>query len=334
MKIVELQEKFSPKNFPGDINQGFTGAGERTDYVTGTHNNAGGGFPLMKDIDVVHALPGYERLEKGTKVYFVLPGQLVRGSEINAKPAKGVFAKIAVNSSDEADAVGYVLISNVQKPAGKKQSRVAMGATAQEKILEQLKKELGEENVELVSTAPVGSAKPDLVVRIGKGQYQFVQFEIKGTGGLKAPITVFDKSARRGQVPELLDKVAVAYTGGQAQDFTEMVDMYRAEDKTIGFPGDEGTGKSGKLPGALRTTDPEKLSNVRKVILDHFHESGDDYFAIYERESGDVHIFDTGRIMGPLDVADMPPFKKMVLATYGGPSAGAMRVGFKIVLDI
>lgn len=330
MKLIDLFEaSFTPKNFPGDINPGFSGAGERTDYVNNPQYNQTQGFPLIKDVKVHRPISGHETLSKGQEVFITRPGKLYKGVDIDAKPATGVFAQVGIKSADENDAVGWIPISAIQKPAGAKQSRVAMGSSAQDQILELIRQHHGEENVEFISSAPPGSTKPDLVISVNG---EIIQFEIKGANKINAPITFFDKSARRGvSIPEL-DELAQAYTG--ISSFEEMIDQYRKTNKAFGYPGDKGAPKSGKLPPDLSTTDKDILASVRRIILEHLWEGGDNYFVVYDRTNHSPYIFFTGKGKNILQANKFPNFKKASLKTYGGPSAGAMRVGFKVQLEV
>lgn len=324
MKLIELKEAaLSAKNFPGEINAEFPGAGERTNYVASQTD----GYPLLKDVNVVNPSPGYENLQKGTRVFVTNPGKLYRGSQIGATPSSGVFASVGVKSADPNNAIGMIPISAIEKPAGKKQSRVSAGSSAQDRIFEIIRDAYGEENVEYVSSAPVGSTKPDLVVKVNQTP---AQFEIKGTSSVSSPITFFDKSVRRGMSVEILNDLTRAFTG--IPTFEKMIDQFRKRDKSIGYVGDEGVGKSGKLPSELTSTDDDILQAVRNKIIEHLHEGGDNYFVVYDRSANEPHIFFTGLGKNVLKAKPIPKFKKASLQTYGGPSGGAMRVGFKIRL--
>lgn len=323
-----FEAPFSARNFPEEGNQQFTGAGERTNYIESDKNEQG--FSLLKDVKVVPKDGGDRiELEKGTTVHITRPGKLFRGEQIGASPSTGVFTLISKRSPEEDDALGYAPLSSIQKPAGATQSRMQTGAGSQEAIAEYLKDNYDGE-YEFVSTAKKGSTVPDLVVNLdGKP----VQFEIKGASSPTAPITFFDKSVRRDQRVELLDNFAHTFSGGATNSFTELVDEYREENPEVGFPGDEGAPKSGKLPRDFQVTDdPQLLAKLRQDILDHFAEGNDNYFAIHNRQKEEIYIYHTGHGANPLDEDPLPELDQFKLATYGGPSAGAMRVGIKIKL--
>lgn len=343
MKLHQLkpifEAAFSAKNFPEDGNEDFSGAGERTNYIESEKNDDG--FPLLKTVKVI-PLKGNDRfeLENGNLVHITRPGRLYRGEEIGATPATGVFTKIGRKSPKKKDAIGYVPLSAIEKPAGAQQSRMQTGSSSQEAVAEKLQQEYGDD-YEFVSTATKGSTVPDLVVKIKDQQ---IQFEIKGTTSPTAPITFFDKSVRRQQQVPLLDKFASTLSYGEASSFTQLVDLHREQQLQnvgdeeepqgiVGFPGDEGTPKSGKLPKEFEVTeDQQLLSRLREDIIEHFGEGGDNYFAIHNRSNDQIDIYHTGHGPNPLNEGSLPQLRSFKLATYGGPSRGAMRVGLKIKL--
>jgi len=330
MRLEELllEVAFSAKNFPETGNENFSGAGERTDYVNGKENKKDG-FPLAKDVHLIKPKPGLDKLFKDNKVFITVPGQLYRGAEIGAPNKKGVYTKVGLLSSKKKDSIGYLMISSITKPSGASQARVGTGSKSQDIIRDQLKDEYGSD-YEFISSAAPGSTKPDLVVRVDN---QEIQFEIKGQSSSTAPITFFDKSVRRGQTVELLDELAQTFSNNKFKTFTKLIDFYRKKDKTIGFPGDEGVVKSGKLPPELTIEDDRRLLNkLRITILRHFKNGGDNYFAIHNRTHDEVKIYHTKFGSNPLSEDPVPTFQRFSLQTYGGPSGGAMRVGLKIKL--
>lgn len=334
MKLSDLvilnEASFSAKNFPEDGNKDFAGAGERTNYIESEANKKDG-FPLTKDIKVVKKNGERVELKANTKVFITEPGKLFRGEDIGASPKTGIFTLVSKKSSKKSDALGYAPISSIQKPSGKTQQRTQTGSASQDAIADEIKKMLGDNAVvEVVSTAAKGSTAPDVILNVND---QKVQFEVKGTSSSTAPITFFDKSMRRGTKNEFLDEFGKIVTGGKAKSFTDAVDFYRKDDPTIGFPGDEGTGKSGKLPSEFRVTDSSLLKKFHKELLDHFAEGGDNYFAVHNRAQDKVDIYHTGHGPNPLKAPKLPPLKQFDVKTYGGPSGGAMRVGLKIKLQ-
>jgi len=307
---------FTAKNFPATENNiRFSGAGERTDYVT-CHSSPDG-------YDVVGAaclFPDGHELAPGTPVWFTSTELADR--ENAGADCRGVFGEVSL-TGPTGPAAGFIHISKVAKPSGNRQSRVAHGALAQNSVAEFLHSSV---DYEFVSSAPPGSTAPDLVVSID-GTIQ--QFEIKGTGSPSAPITLFDKSASRKSYPPLLDRLASIY-GTSEDTFVSLMDHYQSLDPSIGFAGDHGVGKSGKLPSEFRIDCPDMLHSMRNVLVDHFRDGGDNYFVVYDRGSRTSDIYFTGHGDNLLGVPDFPMLTQFHLSTYGGPSSGSTRIGLKV----
>lgn len=341
------EASFSPKNFPSEFgNDEFSGAGERTPYVPlsadGEYKHDKG-FPLNGDALLVSLGDDENRvLDAGTLVYFTYPAKLYRSEDIGVS-RKSTWAKVSLKGwREKAD--GYIPISKVEKPSGNAQQRVNHGAAAQKTVNEYIQeraKKLGL-MYEFVSTAPPGSTIPDLVVKLdGRNQ----QFEIKGASSQTAPITLFDKSARRESYDPWLDDLTDVFidnlpglkegltANNYSKTFAGVMDYYQNEvDPKIGFAGDEGVIKSGRLPGDFRTEDPEILKPMLQEIKDHFAEGGDNYFVVYNRTVGEFRLFHTGFGQNLLKAPKLPPLKKFELSTYGGASSGSTRVGVKVKL--
>ena len=208
------------------------------------------------------------------------------------------------------------------------QSRLSLGSSAQMTIRRELKKRFGDE-MRVVSFASAGSKHPDLIVDI-KGKR--IQIEIKGRTSSNSHITMFDTSVRRGEPNALLDELAYVITNGKIQSFEGLIDMYRQKNPAVGFPGDEGTPRSGKLPPELRSINAKFLEPVYLHILNHFHESGDNYFALYNRDTRDVEMYYTGVGPNVLRAPQFPHLSKLIVDTYGAAYEGAMRVALKVKL--
>lgn len=335
MKLRELFEtSFTPKNFPKEGNEGFPGVGERTNYAEEEQNKTEG-FALVKQTILVKPNGDRITLEQGQKLFITKPGVLKTGSNVpNGK--KGInYTKVSLRSSEQSDFLGYVPLNSLEKPAGKKQNRVGKGADSQTKVADYIKDMVGEENFELVSIATKGSTKPDIITKLyGKT----IQFEVKGADSKSAPISVFDISIKRGGRDEILDQISREFSSGKFRNFEELMDYYREQDptKSVGFVGDEGVGRSGKLPKEFKITDSTMLGSIRNIILKHFRKGmkgnpGDDYFVIDYRGGGDPEIYDLGSDSDKmLDVPDFPTLKSCTFATAGGASSGSIRVAFKI----
>lgn len=330
MKLNEIltEATFTPKNFPREGNEKFSGSGERTNYISHEINDTTG-FKVIKDSKILKPDGTRIDVKQGQKIYITKPGKLFRGEEIGAANKSGVYTQVSLTSPNKNDFLGYLQLSSIEKPSGKTQSRVQSGSEAQEKIFDFISNIVGNENVKLVSTAKKGSTLADLVVDVKNNT---IQIEVKGTQSDTAPITFFDKSARRNQSNEILDKFAKIFSKNKYKSFTELVDSYRKNDPTIGFPGDEGVGKSGKLPSAFNVSDSETLKQLKQILLDHFAENNDNYFAIYNSSNKQVKMFYTGHGKNVLKLPLLPDLKSFSVKTYGGPSGGAMRVGIKVKL--
>lgn len=343
---------FTAKNFPRDVvgNEKFSGSGERTTYVPTTSANTfkwKDGFPISKDT-YVYNKDGKQikKLNKGAIIHFTYPAKLHRALDIGLKGA-GIYAEISTKSHT-SDSEGFISISSVIKPAGGAQNRVASGSATQDLIaqkVEDIAFKLGK-NYEFVSTARIGSTAPDLIVTIDGKQ---IQFEIKGTNSAIAPVTFFDKSVnRRSPPPRVIEDIAKVYISNLKlvgkpisrlmtnmrieQNFVGLIDFYNQYDKKVGLAGDKGVSKSGFLPTQFTTQEKSILSDMRKVIIDHFKEGGDNYFIIHNRSNDNLQMYFTGLGENVLKLPSLPDFKSFALQTYGGASSGSTRVGLKIKL--
>lgn len=254
------------------------------------------------------------------------------------------------------------MISHVKKPGGKSQKRVAAGTKTQEECAAFIKELCLKEKISFkseYSVAPSGSTKPDLVMTIGGKR---IQFEIKGTNARANEITFFDVTARRKQNAKSeagkaeLDATAELYinsvselknvfkkqgntwdkirkkSGDGGGAFHAIMEYSKSLDPTIGYAGDKGVVKSGKLPSSLKTTNGGLLKNIHNLILQHFTKGGDDYFVIHDRSSDTFEVYNVNKQNDILKMPTLPVFKEFRLSTYGGPSAAGTRVGFKIKL--
>jgi len=345
---------FSPKNFPDNVgnNKEFSGAGERTTYAPVDVNN----YKFKEGFITDKATRLYKedgttarQLNKGDKVWFTTPATLHRAGEFNIK-GRSTLAPVSLKGHDQKPD-GYVVISHVVKPAGANQGRVGAGSKTQDMVALYVKDMAFKKGVEVESdfkTARPGSTIPDLVMTISKGR---TQFEIKGTNNRTAPITFFDKSVKRsGRKPNILEEIADVYIKtlkvkeGTVQSlmgrqrfpstFIGLVDFFQSRDPKIGLAGDDGVVKSGRLPAEFAVTDTRILKQMRQTILDHFKDGRDDYFVVHNRSSDEFEIYYVGggSSGNVLKAPELPNFKSFVLATYGGASGGATRVGLKIKL--
>ena len=345
--IIEMAT-FTAKNFPRDGNEQFPGAGERTTYVPSSENGVykwSGGFPLVEDTFLYKKDKPRTLIRKGEIVYFVHPAKLYTAKDIGVT-GRSNYAMISKNShTSEPD--GYISISSVIKPAGGAQNRVSSGSNTQNIVANKVEETAFNKgkNYEFISTARIGSTAPDLIVSIDDVK---IQFEIKGTTSFTNPITFFDKSASRRNVPEIINDIAKVFIASNSinntsvnslltknnlkSNFIGLIDLYNLYDKTIGLAGDAGVVSSGKLPPELTTTDVATLTKLRKVIIDHFAEGKDNYFVVHNRSNDEVKMYFTQYGKNLLELPVLPEFKSFSLSTYGGASSGSTRVGLKIKL--
>lgn len=238
---------------------------------------------------------------------------------------RGVFCPIRYQNN-----IGLFRVSHIAKPPTAPQARVNMGKAAQDAVVMYL----FDWNFELISTAPPGSINPDV---LGVIDCQKVQVEIKGTDTPRSQITVFDKSIRRGDIVPVLDTVATMFLPNVIPGegaFERCID-YCIEniDSTVGFAEDAHTLKSGRMPEFMTTKDPEILEKVKPLIIDHLKSSGDTHFAVYYRDRDDIMIFNIDETYeDPIEAPQFPQLTSFALRTYGGPSAGATRVGIRITI--
>lgn len=327
--------KFSSKNFPKQKN--IINSGERTCYVPCEHNILNyqiKPFVVSKKTNLYFFNNRVTDLLPNDEVYFTYPSELFRGEEIGLESnKKTLFAKVSLNS-DIFSPVGYVAISSIEKPSGNFQKRVESGKIAQEKVAEYIKSLNTDKKIETIHNAKQGSNNPDLLLDIDG---RIVQIEVKNKNNLSGFITLFDKSVSRNKKNVFLDDLTEAFVikndyllENNIHDFESVVDYYRRFDSSIGFPGDKGVNKSGKLPPELISSCPDVCEYFRKVILDNMIERNDDYFALVSATG--VYVY----AISDKNILNLPKFPKLLrvgLITYGGPSSGAMRVGIKVSLD-
>jgi hypothetical protein len=343
---------FTAKNFPRDVvgNKKFSGAGERTTYVPTSSANTfkwKDGFPLSKDA-YVYDKNGKQikRLSKGTIVHFTYPAKLYKSLEIGVR-STSTYAEISTKGHNFAPE-GFIPISSVIKPAGGAQNRVSAGSATQDLVAQKVE-EIAfklKMNYEFISTARIGSTAPDLIVSIDGEK---IQFEIKGTNSATAPVTFFDKSVnRRSPPPAIIEDIAKIYLSnlklvgkpisrlmanmGFKQNFVGIIDFYNQYDKKVGLAGDKNVSKSGFLPTEFTTKERVILTEMKKVIIDHFKKGGDNYFVVHNRSNDGLQMYFTGLGKNVLKLPELPEFKSFALQTYGGASSGSTRVGLKIKL--
>ena len=353
-----IAEKFGMVNFPNGVGGDKPQAGTRTVYapIDGQDYAYPEGFPTLKKTDLldINGESIGKSIDTNTTVHFVAPATL-------HKPKGSWIAKVSLKGHDKPFD-GYVVISHVKKPGGKSQKRVAAGTQTQQECAAYVKELCDKKGIEYASeftVAPSGSTIPDLVMTIDGKR---IQFEIKGTNARKNEITFFDITARRSQNAKSkagkaeLDKTAELYIqstpelrtvfrnkngewgklrrkrGDEGGAFHAIMEYYKSLDPTIGYAGDKGVVKSGKLPAIFKATSRDLLRNIHASILQHFTKGGDDYFVIHDRSSDTFEVYNVNTKNDILKMPNLPQFKQFSLSTYGGPSAAGTRVVYKIKL--
>ena len=360
---MDLSEaNFSTKNFPSQ--EGISGSGERTQYTPTSSNDDRypDGFSISKNT-ILYASDGstVKSLVKGQSIYFVFPSKLLKNDELNIIK-KSIFAPVSLQSIN-GTIDGYVKISHVEKPAGKSQARISTGSSSQDKVNEKIKELalLRNKNYKFISSAKPGSTKPDLAIKYDNIP---IQFEIKGTGGsINSLITLFDVSISRNQKHYFAEKLVSLYKRygninlsidpktnkklknrilvplaavipKKIRNMNQLVDFYHDySDSSIGFPGDKGVIKSGKLPKEFEIIEPRFLDELKSLIKKHFAKGGDNYFSIHSRSNDIIKSYYTGHGKNILGYEEIPPLKFFGFMTYGGVSSGRMRSGIKVRFD-
>ena len=367
-----ITEKFGPDNFPNGVGGDKPQQGERTIYppVAGKDYAYPEGFPTLSKTDLVDKNGEViKSLSAGTTVWFTAPATLHKRG-ISGIPGGKVsldrfFAKVSLKGYDKSFD-GYIPISDIKKPGGKSQKRVAAGTKTQQECAAHIKELCDAKRPKIkfkseFNVAPSSSTKPDLVMTIGEKR---IQFEIKGTNARANEITFFDITARRKQNDkskvgkEELDAVAELFIiqggptnlknaltdprgkwyklrkkkGDEGGAFHAIMEYSKSLNSTIGYAGDTGVGKSGKLPSVFKTTNKSLLKQIHAKILEHFIKGGDDYFVIHDRSSDTFEVYNVNKENDVLKKKTLPQFKEFRLSTYGGPSAAGTRVGYKIKL--
>ena len=357
-------------NFPNGVGGDKPQQDERTIYapVDGQDYAYPEGFPTLKKTDLVDKNGEViKSISAGTTVWFTAPATLhkrgISGIPGGKVSSTSWFAKVSLKGHDKPFD-GYVPISKIKKPGGKSQKRVAAGTKTQQECAAYIKELCDKKGIEYASeftVAPSSSTKPDLVMTIDGKR---IQFEIKGTNARANEITFFDITARRKQNrksqagKEELDAVAELFIiqggptnlkkaltdrsgkwyelrkkkGNEGGAFHAIMEYSKDLNSTIGYAGDTGVGKSGKLPSVFKTTNKTLMDQIHAKILEHFIKGGDDYFVIHDRSSDTFEVYNVNKENDILKMPTLPQFKEFRLSTYGGPSAAGTRVGYKIKL--
>jgi len=221
--------------------------------------------------------------------------------------------------------------------------------------------------------APSGSTKPDLIMEIAGKRVQFeikgtndrkkeiTFFDITarrkqnaksrlGKADLDGTALIYIASGgtnlksafkQGGKFRKLLNKEGAFYAIMEYYRELAMTKEQRATflagkpmESNIGFAGDKGVVKSGKLPNEFKVESGPLLKKMHLFILKHFIKGGDDYFAVHNRTDDTFEIYNVNTKNDILKKKTLPQFTEFKLATYGGPSAAGTRVGYKIKFPV
>lgn len=224
--------------------------------------------------------------------------------------------------------------------------RVLKGLSSQDAVshyLYAVARDLGH-RTRVMSKAKYGQKGNDVIISIDGLK---VGIEVKGAAGRNSPISMFDKSVRRRNVPKEIDMMAEAFAqvisiGGAhlsrlmdmhayGRGFLGVLDFYRDRiDGAIGLAEDKNSPSSGKIPRDFISKEPTVCSAARSIILQNLKSGEDTYFAVHDKSTDDVRYWYTGYGTNILNAPRFPTIREIALDTYGGASMGATRIALKI----
>lgn len=209
------------------------------------------------------------------------------------------------------------------------QVRVTKGAIAQQIVIDDFKRKFPASKVKYV--APPGSQKTDIIMSLGSGNDVHIEAKVAGQR-----ITVYDASVRRGDTNELLDWTARSLPfNKQKLSFSELIDSIRRADPRVGFPGDKGVAKSGKVP-AFQVTSRPVLTALRAQLQKRYQERNDNYLALVNPTSHRVrYYYISGPMLRGLHPLKFPEINKAAFDTYGWDpkSRDALRAAIKVFVQ-
>jgi len=329
------------------------------------------GFPVSQDT-ILYTKDGEKiedsEIKKGIPVYFVDPADLhKKGSWMAQVSLKGWDKE-----PDGYIAIAHV--EKPPGQGQKRVSKGTEAQEACFVHVKKLCADMGLEVAPLpLGIAPSGSTKPDLIMEIdGKPiQFEIKGTDKRDKEITFFDITARRKQNAKSKLGKVdLDKTALIYiaSGGatiksafrsgekfrkllnKEGAFYAIMEYYRELAMTkeqravalagkpivsnIGFAGDDGVVKSGKLPNEFKVESGPLLKKMHLFILKHFIKGGDDYFVVHNRSSDTFEIYNVNEKNDVLKKKTLPKFTEFKLATYGGPSAAGTRVGYKIKFPV
>lgn len=320
----------SEKNFKKQ--DGFKNSGTRSLLVPELESEYKfiNGFPIKQDARIY--LPDKSSIPiTQESIFFTYYSKLHRAIDLDINVAKNtILTEISLkNFNSEPD--GYIKISSVIKPTPINLNRVNTGESAQKIVADYIKSLYPE--IEYEINKP-GSNKPDVTIYYYNKK---INIEVKNSAnGLQSLHCIFDKSVNRSNiVNSYIETISKKYCHLMSIEhnndywFFDLLEYYRTSDMSIGLPGDVGVKKSGKLPKDLFTDNILMLQEFYNIIINHFRETENDYFAIYNKKHDVINCFFVGDNENILEMPVLNELSYAGISSYGGVSSGSMRIGFK-----
>jgi hypothetical protein len=223
------------------------------------------------------------------------------------------------------------------------QGRVARGVTGQQQVIDYLQSQgytIDQKNIAIAH-----SQRPDIILHI-KEFSEPIQIEVKTRDRPQRHIQTIEMAVLGDKSNPELDKLVQVITNGKFNSFKQAIKFYRKKyinynetsqkPKTLpGYPGNEGTAKSGTIPSELNSSDPQALSYIRELYVTNLKHFGNNYFALITGEN-DVKIYFTGLGKNFLKAPAFPMPKHVKIDSYGSADkllgGYKFRVGPKIML--
>lgn len=195
-------------------------------------------------------------------------------------------------------------------------NRVETGHQAQMSVVDLL---INEHQATLKTVANIGSNKVDICVIKNE---QELNFEVKKPS--KKWVSILEKTSRRRKATDIFDDIVAEVTFEEHLSLSSLIEKCRQTDTKIGYPGDVGVIKSGKLPKFNLTNHLEYVrSTIRRWLI-----SNNIHYLVLVDDS--IRIFNVSDPLGIITTDTIPPIIKARIDTYGASKDGAMRVVLKV----
>lgn len=220
------------------------------------------------------------------------------------------------------------------------------GQTSQEKAADWMLNRFNVNNnlMTLSSISPIGSKKDDIVLKMSDGTSLSVEVKSILT---QEVITLVDKQVYRDKVSPEIEQIYSRYStnlvvggmqlkkamiaSGIPDNFVGMIDFFKANfDSKVGFSGDPGVTKSGKMPKETRTNNTELLSKFRDDYKKSLVKKKVSVLCLVRNDG--VECYHTGYSKNPLGLSRLPSFREVLLTTYGSTSNKSTRIALKASL--